>query len=82
MLRSFFQHANISEVNRISELLYDKKCRLNDGDFNEPFKEISVSKPFFNSIKQYSIENNIEELANAQFVASALLSLNIAYNWI
>ena len=75
MLKSFFQHTNIPEVNRISELLYDKKLRLKDNVFDEPFKEISDSKPLFDSIRQYSIENNIEELANAQYVASKYLLL-------
>jgi hypothetical protein len=75
MLKSFFRYSSVPEVDLISDMLYEKKLRLQSGNFDEPFREMQESKPLFDCIKQYAIEKNIEELANAQYVARIYVRL-------
>lgn len=75
MLKCFFCYSDIPEVAQINDILFSKKIRLQNEDFSEPYRERQESEPLFKLIKQYAIENNIEELANAQHVASQYLNL-------
>lgn len=75
MLKCFFRYSYIPEVAKINDILFQKKLRLQCEDFSEPDREFQESEPHFKSIKQYAIENNIEELANAQYVASLYMKL-------
>lgn len=75
MLKCFFRYSDIPEVAQINDMLFHKKLRLQDKDFSEPNREFQESEPLFKCIKHYAIENNIEELANAQYVASLYMKL-------
>lgn len=75
MLKYFFSYLNISEVTLINDLVYQKKVRLQNMDFSEPFKEMQEAEPIFKSIKYYAIKENNEELANAQYVANQYMRL-------
>ena len=75
MLKCFFRYSDIPDVAQINDILFHKKLRLQGEDFSEPYRELQESEPLFKCIKQYAIENNIEELANAQYVASQYMKL-------
>ncbi|KHD36582.1 hypothetical protein NL50_08630 [Clostridium acetobutylicum] len=75
MLKCFFKYSYIPEVAQINDILFQKKLRLQGEDFSEPYRELQESESTFKSIKQYAIENNIEELANAQYVANLYVKL-------
>lgn len=75
MLKYFFRYSDIPEVAQINDILFQKKLRLQGEDFSEPYRELQESESHFKSIKQYAIENNIEKLANAQYVANLYMKL-------
>lgn len=75
MLKCFFRYSDIPEIAQINEIIFQKKLRLQGEVFSEPYRERQESEPLFKCIKQYAIENNIEELANAQYVASLYMKL-------
>ena len=75
MIKYFFQFTDIIEVNHIRELINKIKQRLHHYDFNDSYAELYEAKPHFESIKQYAIETDNEELANAQYITSIYLRL-------
>lgn len=75
MLKCFFKYSDIPKVAQINDILFQKKLRLQGEDFSTPYKELEESESIFKSIKEYAIKNNIEELANAQYVANLYMKL-------
>lgn len=75
MLKYFFENTNLTQVVQIRDLLSIKKQRIQYGDFSEPEREIQAAESIFSWIKQYAISNNIEQLANAQYITKLYLQL-------
>lgn len=68
MLTFFLEHRSIPEVNKICVQLELLKNRIQTGDYNNPDKEYDECKNLFEVIKQQAVENDNEQLANAQAV--------------
>lgn len=75
MLKCFFKYSDCPEVVSIINILNGKKLRLQQADFSEPFMEIEKADSLFEFIQAYAIKNDIEELANAQYVAKLYTKL-------
>lgn len=75
MLKYFFDASHVSEVDKIREIISEKKARLERLDFDEPYRELNEIEPLLKSVKSFAFENNIEELANAQYVTRLYVKL-------
>lgn len=81
MIQYFFNQTSLSEVTTIKELLNNKKKKLELQDFDNPFEEYYQAEVFFDKIKQISLDNKNEKLANSTFVAKQYFHLfgSLAY---
>lgn len=75
MLKYFFENSQIEEVKKIIAIINDKKNKLINLEFAEPFIEYEVAAEFFNTIKAMAIESSNERLANSQYIAKNYLHL-------
>lgn len=81
MIQYFFNQTSLSEVTTIKELLNNKKKKLELQDFDNPFEEYYQAEVVFDKIKQISLDNKNEKLANSTFVAKQYFHLfgSLAY---
>lgn len=75
MIQYFFNQTPLSEVTTIKELLNKKKKKLELQDFDNPFEEYYQAEAVFDKIKQSSLDNKNEKLANSTFVAKRYFHL-------
>lgn len=75
MIQYFFNQTALSEVTTIKKLLNNKKNKLKLQDFDNPFEEYYQAEVFFDKIKQSSLDNKNEKLANSTFVAKRYFHL-------
>lgn len=75
MIQYFFNQTSFSEVTIIKELLNNKKKKLELQDFDNPFEEYYQAEVVFDKIKQSSLDNKNEKLANSTFVAKRYFHL-------
>lgn len=68
MLNYFHEHRTIPEVYIICSQLDMLKHRIRSGDYEKPCKEYDECKDLFDTVKQQSVANQNEQLANAQLI--------------
>lgn len=68
MIDYFESKIEIIEIKQIVQSLVDLKKRIADGRFDKPFDEYEICKDYFEKIRTLAINQNDEELANAQLV--------------
>lgn len=68
MLKYFTEHTEIKQVKSIIAALNRTKDRLQRGECSAPLQDFDESKHLFDEIKEISIQQKDEYLANAQYV--------------
>lgn len=68
MLKYFLESKEISQVNTICQLLNLLKQRIEQGDYNDSFREYEEAKQQFIELKDIAVKIKDEKLANSNFV--------------
>lgn len=68
MLNYFCSYKLLPEVSTICSKLDILKCQISSGNYKQSFKEYDECKALFNIVKEQAIEDNNEQLANAQLI--------------